>query len=167
MPVQELDVAHLKDIARQMRLDIIEMTSAAGSGHPSSSLSMVEVLAVLFFGGELKHDALNPLWPQRDRMILSKGHAVPGLYAALGAAGYFSRELFPTLRKLGSPLQGHADMRRTPGVEASAGSLGQGLSIGIGHALNARLDKQDYRVYVITGVGVLLDGKLLVEGMCV
>ncbi len=149
----------LKDIARQMRIDIIEMTSAAGSGHPSSSLSMVELLTVLYCGGEMRYDPKNVKWPGRDRFILSKGHAVPGLYAALMAAGILSRDLIPTLRKMGSVLQGHADVRFTPGIEASAGSLGQGLSIGIGHALNARLDRLDYRVYVLTGDGEIDEGQ--------
>ncbi len=149
----------LKDIARQMRIDIIEMTSDAGSGHPSSSLSMVELLTVLYCGGEMHYDPKNVKAPDRDRFILSKGHAVPGLYAALIAAGVLSRDLIPTLRKMGSILQGHADMRFTPGIEASAGSLGQGLSIGIGHALAARLDKRDYRVYVMTGDGELDEGQ--------
>ncbi|MGE5138413.1 MAG: transketolase [Rudaea sp.] len=151
--------AELKEIARQMRTDIIKMTSAAGSGHPSSSLSMVEFLTVLYCGGEMRYDAENPKWEGRDRLILSKGHAVPGLYAALMAAGILSRDLIPTLRRLGSILQGHADMRFTPGIEASAGSLGQGLSIGIGHALAARLDHRDYRVYVITGDGEIDEGQ--------
>lgn len=154
-----LDISRLKEVARQMRLDIISMTTAAGSGHPSSSLSMVEILTLLYFGGVLNYNCANPQWEERDRLILSKGHAVPGLYAALGAAGYFSRELFPTLRQLGSVLQGHADMNRTPGVEASAGSLGQGLSIGIGHALAARLDQRAFRVYVITGDGEIDEGQ--------
>ncbi len=152
-------IQELQDIARQMRIDIIEMTSAAGSGHPSSSLSMVEILTVLYCGGEMRYDPKNVKWPERDRFILSKGHAVPGLYAALIAAGILSRDLIPTLRKMGSTLQGHADMRFTPGIEASAGSLGQGLSIGIGHALNARLDKLDYRVYVMTGDGEIDEGQ--------
>ncbi len=153
------NIQELKDIARQMRIDIVEMTSAAGSGHPSSSLSMVELLTVLYCGGEMHYDPHNPKAPDRDRFILSKGHAVPGLYAALMAAGILSRDLIPTLRKMGSILQGHADMRFTPGIEASAGSLGQGLSIGIGHALAARLDKRDFRVYVMTGDGELDEGQ--------
>ncbi len=152
-------IQKLRDLARQMRIDIIEMTSAAGSGHPSSSLSMVELLTVLYCGGEMRYDPKNVKWPGRDRFILSKGHAVPGLYAALLAAGILSRDLIPTLRKMGSTLQGHADMRFTPGIEASAGSLGQGLSIGIGHALNARLDQLNYRVYVMTGDGEIDEGQ--------
>ncbi len=160
LKTSDLDVNRLKEIARQMRVDIVEMTSAAGSGHPSSSMSMVEILTVLYCGGELRYDPQNVKWQDRDRFILSKGHAVPGLYAALMQAGVLSRELIPTLRKLGSVLQGHADVRFTPGVEASAGSLGQGLSIGIGHALAARLDKRDYRVYVMTGDGEIDQGQV-------
>ncbi len=153
------NIVELKDVARQMRIDIIEMTSAAGSGHPSSSLSMVEFLTALYCGGVMRYDPHNTKWPDRDRLILSKGHAVPGLYAALIEAGVLSRDLIPTLRKMGSILQGHADMRFTPGVEASAGSLGQGLSIGIGHALAGRLDRRNFRVYVITGDGELDEGQ--------
>ncbi len=153
------DVKELKDIARQMRLDIVEMTSDAGSGHPSSSLSETEILAALYCGGVLRYDPKNTKWPDRDRFILSKGHAVPGLYAALMQAGILNRDLIPTLRKMGSVLQGHADMRFTPGVEASAGSLGQGLSIGIGHALAGRLNHLDYRVYVLTGDGEIDEGQ--------
>src|SRR5436190_20299206 len=140
-------LAELQTIARSIRKDIITSTTTAGSGHPTSSLSAVEVGVALFFGGFLRYDPKNPHWPQRDRFILSKGHASPLLYALLAEAGYFSKDLLPTLRKLGSPLEGHPNMRRLPGVEASTGSLGQGLSLGVGHALNARLDKLDYRVY--------------------
>jgi transketolase len=153
------DINELKRIARHMRLDIIEMTTAAASGHPSSSLSMVEILTVLYCSGEMRYDPKNVKWPERDRLILSKGHAVPGLYAALMQAGIIDRSLIPTLRKMGSILQGHADVRFTPGVEASAGSLGQGLSIALGHALAAHLDRREYRVYVITGDGEIDEGQ--------
>jgi transketolase len=153
------DVGRLEEIARRMRADIVTSTTAAGSGHPSSSLSMVELLTVLYFGGVLRYDAGNPDDPGRDRLILSKGHAAPGLYAALAAAGYFPRADLMTLRQLGSPLEGHPNMCRVPGVEASTGSLGQGLSIGIGHALAGRLDGRDYRVYVITGDGETGEGQ--------
>ncbi len=153
------DLQALKDIARQMRVDIIEMTSAAASGHPSSSLSMVEILTVLYCAGEMRYDPKNVKWQDRDRFILSKGHAVPGLYAALMQAGVLDRKLIPTLRKMGSILQGHADVRFTPGIEASAGSLGQGLSIGIGHALAGRIDKRDYHVFVMTGDGEIDEGQ--------
>lgn len=153
------DVGRLEDIARRMRVDIVKSTTTAGSGHPSSSLSMVEILTVLYFGDVLRYDSATPLDPGRDRFILSKGHGAPGLYAALAEAGYFPREDLATLRKLGSPLEGHPNMCRVPGVEASTGSLGQGLSIGIGHALAGRLDGRDYRVYVMTGDGETEEGQ--------
>ena len=147
-------------MARQIRRDIVTATTEAGSGHPSTSLSMVEVLTALFFGGVLRYDPEEPRHPDRDRFILSKGHGAPGLYSALAAAGYFSPEELTTLRKLGSPLEGHPNMCRLPGVEASTGSLGQGLSIGVGHALAGRLDKKDYRVYVMVGDGESQQGQV-------
>jgi transketolase len=146
--------------ARAVRRDIITSTTAAGSGHPTSSLSGVEVAVALYFGGILRYDPKNPTWPQRDRFILSKGHAAPLLYAVLAEAGYFSKDLLPTLRKLGSPLEGHPNMRRLPGVEASTGSLGQGLSIGVGHALATRMDGYDSRVYVMLGDGEIEEGQV-------
>jgi transketolase len=153
------DPSSLADIARQLRVDIVTSTTAAGSGHPSSSLSMVEVVTVLYFGGVLRYDPANPHDPDRDRFILSKGHAAPGLYSVLAEAGYFPRDDLMTLRKLGSPLEGHPNMCRLPGVEASTGSLGQGLSIGIGHAHAGKLDGRDYRVYVMTGDGETEEGQ--------
>jgi transketolase len=145
--------------AKEIRKDILRMTTEAGSGHPTSSLSAADVVTALYFGGFLRYDAKNPHWPDRDRFILSKGHAAPVLYAALAEAGYFPKEQIMTLRKLGSPLEGHPNMLRLGGVEASTGSLGQGLSIGIGHALAARVDKKDYHVYVMTGDGELDEGQ--------
>jgi transketolase len=142
-----------------MRRDIIKMTTEAGSGHPTSSLSAVEVVTALYFGGFLRHDPKNPQWPDRDRFILSKGHAAPVLYAALAEAGYFPHDEIMTLREIGSMLEGHPNMRRTPGVEASTGSLGQGLSLGVGHALAGRVDKKDYHTYVMTGDGELDQGQ--------
>src|SRR5205807_1593026 len=109
--------------ARSIRRGIITSTTTAGSGHPTSSLSGVEIATALYFGGILRYDPKNPHWPQRDRFIVSKGHAAPLLYAVLAEAGYFSRDLLATLRKLGSPLEGHPNMRRLSGVEASTGSL--------------------------------------------
>jgi transketolase len=153
------DVSRLEEIARRLRRDIVTSTTTAASGHPSSSLSMVEILTVLYFGGVLRHDPDSPRDPDRDRFILSKGHGAPGLYAALAEAGFFPREDLATLRKLGSPLEGHPNMCRLPGVEASTGSLGQGLSIGVGHALAGRLDGRDYRVYVMTGDGETEEGQ--------
>src|SRR5205085_4779486 len=128
-------------------VEIIQMIGAAGSGHPGGSLSEVELLAGLYFR-VLRHDPANPQWPDRDRFILSKGHGCPALYVALAEAGYLEPALLPTLRKLGSPLQGHPDKRMLPALEASTGSLGQGISVGIGMALAARLDKLDYHTFV-------------------
>lgn len=152
--------AELERTARTLRRHIIEMTTRAGSGHPSSSLSIVEILVALFFGGVLRHRPDEPDWPDRDRFILSKGHAAPGLYAALAGRGYFPEDWLPRLREIGSPLEGHPNMRRVPGVEASTGSLGQGLSIGIGHALAAGLDGRDYRTYVLIGDGEAQEGQV-------
>ena len=154
------DVTELTEIARRMRRDIVRATTAAASGHPSTSLSMVEILTVLYFGGVLRYDPANPQDPDRDRFILSKGHGAPGLYAALAEAGYFPHEDLMTLRKMGSPLEGHPNMCRLPGVEASTGSLGQGFSIAIGHALAGRLDGRDYRVYVMVGDGESEQGQV-------
>lgn len=154
------DLPRLQVHARETRKNIITSTTEAASGHPTSSLSAVEVLTVLYFGGILRHDPKNPAWPQRDRLILSKGHAAPLLYAVLAEAGYFSKDLLPTLRKLGSPLEGHPNARRLPGVEASTGSLGQGLSLGIGHALATRMDGFDSRVYVVLGDGEIEEGQV-------
>jgi len=159
-PTTKLSLAELQAKSKQVRRDIITSTTTAGSGHPTSSLSGVEVAVALYFGGVMRHDPKNPSWPQRDRFILSKGHAAPLLYAVLAQAGYFPREQLPTLRKLGSPLEGHPNMRRLPGVEASTGSLGQGLSLGLGHALAVRLDGYDSRVYVMTGDGELDEGQV-------
>lgn len=153
------DKESLAALTRTLRADIVRSTTAAASGHPSSSLSMVELLTVLYFGGVLRYDPKQPHDPGRDRFILSKGHGAPGLYAVLAEAGFFPREELMTLRQLGSPLEGHPNMCRLAGVEASTGSLGQGLSIGIGHALAGRLDGLDYRVYVITGDGETEEGQ--------
>ncbi|HEX3723341.1 MAG TPA: transketolase [Nitrolancea sp.] len=154
------DVARLTDLARTLRRDVLEMTTEAGSGHPSSSFSIVEVMSVLYFGGVLQYDPQNPHWPERDRFILSKGHAAPILYAVLAEAGYFPKSELMTLRKYGSPLEGHPNMRRLAGVEASTGSLGQGLSIGLGQALAARSAKRLYNVFVVTGDGELEEGQV-------
>jgi transketolase len=150
----------LENITRRLRRNIVTSTTRAGSGHPSTSLSMVELLTVLYFGGVLRYDPDDPRDPERDRFILSKGHGAPGLYAVLAEAGYFPVEDLQTLRRLGSALEGHPNMCRLPGVEASTGSLGQGLSIGIGHALAARLDGRDYRVYVMVGDGESEQGQI-------
>jgi transketolase len=153
-------LAELKAKAKTIRKDIITSTTAAGSGHPTSSLSAVEIAVALYWGGVLRYDPKNPHWPQRDRFILSKGHASPLLYSVLAEAGYFPTDMLMTLRKLDSPLEGHPNMRRLPGVEASTGSLGQGLSLGIGHALATRLDGYPSRVYVLMGDGEIDEGQV-------
>lgn len=155
-----MDLSVLQEKARLLRRHIVRNTTTAGSGHPTSSMSGVELVAALYFGGFLRYDPKQPKWPQRDRFILSKGHAAPLLYAALAEAGFFPVEELPTLRKIGSPLEGHPNYRRLPGVEASTGSLGQGLSIGVGCALAARLDQLDYRTYVLTGDGEVAEGQV-------
>ncbi len=149
----------LKTIARILRRHIVTMIGRAGSGHPGGSLSCVEILTALYFG-VLKHRPSDPDWPDRDRFILSKGHAAPALYATLAECGYFQVEELSTLRQLDSRLQGHADRTLTPGVEMSSGSLGQGLSFGIGVALAGRLDARSYRVHVLLGDGECDEGQV-------
>jgi transketolase len=151
-------ITELQRIATELRIDIVKMIGAAGSGHPGGSLSEVELLVALYFT-VMRHDPKNATWKDRDRFILSKGHGCPALYAVLAHAGYFDRALLPTLRKLGSPLQGHPDKRMLSILEASTGSLGQGLSIGIGMALAANLDKADYHVFVMVGDGEIQEGQ--------
>ncbi|MFG0240834.1 MAG: transketolase [Gimesia chilikensis] len=155
-----LSMEELKEKGKVLRRLIIKMTTEAGSGHPSSSLSAVEVVNALWFGGFMKYDPQNPTWEARDRFILSKGHAVPVLYAAMAEAGYFSTDDVMTLRKLGSPVEGHPNLKRLPGIEASTGSLGQGLSLGIGQALGARLNKNGANVFVVIGDGEMGEGQV-------
>lgn len=159
MTDKKIDWNYLEKIALEIRRDIIKMLGVAGSGHPGGSLSTVDIITLLYFHF-LRHDPKNPKWADRDRFILSKGHGCPTLYAALARCGYFGKELLLTLRQLGSPLQGHPDMRRTPGIEASTGSLGQGLSVGAGCALAAHLDKKDYLTYVVISDGELNEGQI-------
>ncbi len=148
-----IDYAALKEIARALRLDVLESTTRAASGHPSSSFSAVEIVTALYFGGVLRFDPTNPWWEERDRFIMSKGHAAPLLYAALARAGYFHQRELLRLREVNSPVQGHPVLRCMPGVEATTGSLGQGLSFGVGVALGARLRTHSYRIYVLLGDG--------------
>jgi len=154
------NLADLEAKAKTIRRHIITSTTKAASGHPTSSMSAAEIAVALYFGGILRYDPKKPDWLGRDKFILSKGHAAPLLYAVLAEAGYFATDLLPTLREIGSPLEGHPNMRRLPGVEASTGSLGQGLSIGVGAALAARLDNTGGRVYVVTGDGELGEGQV-------
>ncbi len=149
----------LRQRARQIRCDLVRMLAAAGSGHSGGSLSAVEVVTALYWQ-VLRIRPEDPSWPDRDRFVLSKGHAAPVLYAALAERGYFPVEELLTLRKLGSRLQGHPDVRKLPGVEASTGSLGQGLSVGLGMALAGRLDRRPYRVYVLLGDGECEEGQV-------
>ena len=156
----QYELMALKKISRDLRLDIIDSTTLAGSGHPSSSLSAVEILVALYFGGILRYRPQEPEWSERDRFIMSKGHAAPLLYAVLARAGYFSRELLWSLRQIDSPVQGHPIQGMLPGVEATTGSLGQGLSLGIGHLLGAWILGRDYRVYVLLGDGECQAGQI-------
>lgn len=149
----------IRDKAARMRLDIVEMIAAAGSGHPGGSLSAADIVATLYFG-VMHHDPARPDWAERDRFVLSKGHAAPVLYAALAEAGYFGRDHLKTLRRLGSILQGHPDSKKTPGVEVSTGSLGQGLSIANGIALGLRLDANPARVFCLLGDGECQEGQI-------
>jgi len=155
----DLSVPDLEQMAKQLRRHVITMIATAGSGHPGGSLSAADIVTALYFK-VMRHDPKNLQWPDRDRFVLSKGHAAPILYAALAEYGYFPVEELSTLRKLGSRLQGHTDRTLTPGVEMSAGSLGQGLSFGIGMALAGRLDKRDYHVYVLLGDGECEEGQV-------
>jgi len=145
--------------ARELRKDIITMIYKAGSGHPGGSLSVIDILVVLYYK-IMNIDSGNCLDPERDRLVLSKGHACPALYAVLADKGFFPRSFLDTLRKVDSPLQGHPDMRKTPGIEISTGSLGQGLSAANGMALAARLDKSQRRTYVILGDGEVQEGQI-------
>ncbi|GBD11698.1 Transketolase 2 [bacterium HR23] len=152
------DIPTLERIARIIRRDIVQMTALAGSGHPGGSLSAVEILVTLYFC-VMRHNPSDPSWPDRDRFILSKAHACPVLYAVLARCGYFPVEELATFRRINSRLQGHAHIM-TPGVEFSGGSLGQGLSFGIGCALAGRLDNRPYRVYVLLGDGECDEGQV-------
>ncbi len=149
----------LQIAACRIRMGVIEGVHAAKSGHPGGSLSIADVLAYLYFH-EMNIDPQNPHMPGRDRMILSKGHTAPGLYSALANRGYFPVEHLKTLRKLDSDLEGHPDMKHTPGVDMSSGSLGQGISVATGAALAAKLDGDAFRVYAILGDGELEEGQV-------
>ena len=151
------DVERLEEQAVQIRQDIISMIHAAKAGHPGGSLSAVEMVTALYFH-VLNIDPQNPRWADRDRFILSKGHSCPVLYAALARRGYFDPKELNTLRQYHSILQGHPDMNKTPGVDMTAGSLGNGLSVGVGMALSGKLHHQDYMTYVMLGDGEIQEG---------
>ncbi len=152
------DYGLLRETAHAVRRDILLSIAEAGSGHPGGSLSETDILVALY-SSVLRHDPKNPAWPDRDRFILSKGHACPGLYTVLAHRGYFPKSDLSTFRKLGSHLQGHAKIG-TPGVEMSSGSLGQGLSFGVGVALAGRVDGRNYRTYVLLGDGECEEGQI-------
>lgn len=149
----------LKRTANTLRQDIISMLVSAKTGHPGGSLSAVEILTTLYFH-EMHVNPQDPQWVERDRFVLSKGHAAPVLYAALAEKGYFSKEELQGLRHTGHMLQGHPDMKKTPGVDMSTGSLGQGLSVANGMALAGKLDDKDYRVFVLLGDGEMAEGQI-------
>lgn len=154
-----MNTENIKNLARQIRRDIIEMIYHAGSGHPGGSLSSAEIMAVLYFY-TLQHRPKEPSWEGRDRFYLSKGHVCPVLYAALAEFGYFDRSILKTFRQLGSLLQGHPHRLKTPGVEASSGSLGQGLSLAAGTALGLKMENKPNRVYCLLGDGELQEGQV-------
>jgi transketolase len=158
--VAEEKLEYLKDTAHALRKDLVGMFHASGKGHLGGSLSIVDVMTALYFH-IMRVDPGNPKWPDRDRLVLSKGHASATWYAALSAKGFFPRDLlFTDYMKIGGKLQEHSDMNKVPGVEMSSGALGQGLSVGLGMCLAGRLAKKEYRVYVILGDGELQEGQV-------
>ncbi len=150
----------LAEKARILRRHVINMTAASQSGHPGGSLSAADIVAALYFRVLRRVDPANPKDPDRDRFVLSKGHCCPVLYAALAEKGFIPVDMLETFRKLHSPLQGHPDMNKVPGVEASAGSLGQGFSMAVGMALAGKIDSRDYRVYALLGDGECQEGQI-------
>ena len=153
------NIENLRKIARNIRKEVLMMTTEAGSGHPGGSLSSADIVVVLYFY-KMNHNPKKPDWPDRDRFILSKGHACPLLYACLAETGYFPKQYLKKLRKIGEKLQGHPEYGSVPGIEASTGSLGQGLSIANGIALAGKLDKKDYKVYCLIGDGEIQEGQI-------
>ncbi|MGL5989329.1 transketolase [Cetobacterium sp.] len=153
------DINFLVEQATKIRKDIVQMICKSKSGHPGGSLSAADIVTALYFS-EMNIDPKKPKMEGRDRFVLSKGHAAPVLYSALAERGYFDRALLDTLRAYGSPLQGHPDMKRLPGIEISTGSLGQGLSVANGMALSARMSGEDYRTYILMGDGELQEGQV-------
>ena len=154
-----MNKAELSGVCRQMRRDIINMTANAGSGHPGGSLSAVELVASVFYN-HMRIDPQNPHWADRDRFVLSKGHAAPCYYAVLAELGFISRDEFKNFRQLHSILQGHPDCKKVPGVDASTGSLGQGLACAAGMALAGKLDHKDYKVFCVVGDGEAQEGEI-------
>jgi transketolase len=166
-----VDLEGLKEVARSIRLDVLDMTTHVASGHVSSSYSAVEILTALYFGGAgmsgiLRYRADEPHWPERDRFIMSKGHAAPLLYAVLARAGYFDREELWGLRTVDRRAEGHPVQNKLPGIETTSGSLGKGISVGLGHVLGGRLNgSTGYRVYVLLGDGECQEGQIWESAM--
>ncbi|KPJ78451.1 MAG: transketolase [Deltaproteobacteria bacterium SG8_13] len=158
-PQVPMSVEDLKQMAATIRCDIIEMVCTAGAGHPGGSLSATDIVTALYFR-LMRIDPSNPRWADRDRFILSKGHACPVWYAALAERGFFDKSHLGTLRRLGSILQGHPDMNKVPGIDMTTGSLGHGLSVGVGMALAGKLQKKDYHVWVVIGDGESQEGSI-------
>jgi transketolase len=154
------DPQALKEKARELRLEVLEVTTKVGSGHVSSSYSAVEILTALYFGGVLRYRPDEPHWPERDRFILSKGHAAPIFYTVLANAGYFDRSELAGLRTVNRRAEGHPVQDKLPGIETTSGSLGKGISVGIGHVLAGRLSKQEYHVFVLLGDGECQEGQI-------
>ena len=154
-----MNIEDLKMKAKEIRKDIIEEVYNAKSGHPGGSLSIADIMAVLYFN-ELRIDEKNPRWEERDRLVLSKGHCSPALYAALAERGFFDKEDLKSFRKIESNLQGHPDLNKVPGVDMTSGSLGQGLSIANGMAIAGKMDNKNYRVYTILGDGEIEEGQI-------
>ena len=153
------DIKNLETKATSIRKSIVKMICEAKSGHPGGSLSATDILTALYFA-EMNIDPANPKMENRDRFVLSKGHAAPALYATLAERGYFDKELLMTLRQYGSILQGHPDMKHTPGIDMSTGSLGQGISAAVGMALSGKMRNKNYRVYTLLGDGELQEGQV-------
>jgi transketolase len=153
------DIQKLERMARAIRLDIIQMVGVGQRGHLGGSCSIADIVTALYFH-KMRHDPANPLWPDRDRFLLSKGHAALVQYAALAECGYFPKDELKSVKRLGSILQGHPDLKSTPGIEANTGSLGQGLSIACGIAAGLRIDGRSSRVYCVVGDGELAEGQI-------
>lgn len=157
--IETVDMHLLEDKARSLRIEILKMLTEAGSGHTGGSLSAADIVTALYFY-KMRYNPKDPKWRERDRFILSKGHAAPVLYAALALSGYFDKQLLKTLRKLGSPLQGHPCSKKLPGIEISTGSLGQGLSVANGIAMGLKIDGSSSRVYCLLGDGEIQEGQV-------
>ena len=156
---------NLAELARQLRLDVLDATTRVASGHVSSSFSCVEILTALYFGGVLRYRPDEPAWPERDRFILSKGHAAPVFYAVLARAGYFGLDELEGLRRVNRKAEGHPVENKLPGIETTSGSLGKGISVGLGHVLGGRLNKIDYHIYVLLGDGECQEGQIWESAM--